>query len=407
MKKIAALVLILFIVPIISAVELDMKSEFKQGETFMARVSGNFLDLILEENIFFYREHVRTPMIFDVQEIEDEFYIYAQLLDKAENNYSIVIKNARYMDGGKISEQEIRGNFSIIPEQADFSISPGFVFTEDDFFIEVQNLQDYKISIQSKTSSEDSGFLNSLFGSDGENLVDLKSGEIKKINFELGNITQSALKIIELSTENLKYEIPIYVFVENKSGEELKSFRFEPSNLNISMATNSSSTRIIYLRNTGEQTLENISLSVSDSLSEYLSLSINEIETLEKNSSIKIEFSLSSDWDEKKIQGQITAKENGNFYSYSSVFLNFIKDYIPEDEEEPVTSDTCAELGGEICEDNEECDEEINAQDGVCCLGNCEEIKKSSTGKIIGWIIIIGIIGFLVWFFKQRYKGVK
>ena len=44
--------------------------------------------------------------------------------------------------------------------------------------------------------------------------------------------------------------------------------------------------------------------------------------------------------------------------------------------------------------------------DGKCCLGNCIKVKKSQTGKIIGWLIIIVIVIFLIWF-KIKYKTTK
>ncbi len=40
-------------------------------------------------------------------------------------------------------------------------------------------------------------------------------------------------------------------------------------------------------------------------------------------------------------------------------------------------------------------------------IGTCEEIKESSLGKIIGWLIVIGVLGFGVWFYLKKYKKVK
>jgi hypothetical protein len=146
-KKSLLILVILFLLPIISAVEFDMKTEFDQGETLLARVSGNFLEPILKENIFFYRGHVRIPIDYGVAKINDEFYIYALLSGKTQNNYSIEIKDVMYMKGAEISEEDIIKEFSITNNIADFSVAPGFIVTKEDFFIEVQNLQDRKINI--------------------------------------------------------------------------------------------------------------------------------------------------------------------------------------------------------------------------------------------------------------------
>ena len=90
--------------------------------------------------------------------------------------------------------------------------------------------------------------------------------------------------------------------------------------------------------------------------------------------------------------------------------MKFIKDYIPLDGEEEIITitKTCEEMNGVICKEGEECDGESEyAKDRKCCLGTCEEIKESSTGKFIGWILIFAVIVFLIWFFKAKYKKAK
>ncbi len=62
MKKIFFIILLILILPAISAIEFDMKAEFAQGETLMAKVSGNFIEPIINENIFLYRGHIRVPL---------------------------------------------------------------------------------------------------------------------------------------------------------------------------------------------------------------------------------------------------------------------------------------------------------------------------------------------------------
>lgn len=394
-KKSLFILTILFLLQIISAVEFDMKTQFDQGETLLAKISGNFLKPILKDNVFFYRGHVRIPMDYDVTKINDEFYIYALLSDKTENNYSIVIKDVKYMKGAEISEEEISKDFSITTNTADFSVNPGFIVTKEDFFIEVQNLQDKKINITIK---------------DEDISITLKSGEIKKINFELNDLEKSVFKTVELSSENLKYEIPFYLFSDKEEPvKEEKMFKFEPSELEISMSTDSEAKRIIYLYNTGEETLENLSIFVSDSLIPYVLFSLEEFEELEPDSNVKLELYFYSDSEEKIIEGKMTVNQE-NLYAYSYITLNFIKDYIPlENESEPVaTTQTCEEMGGVICTKEQNCSQElIYAKDDICCLGSCEEIEPSSTGKIVGWTIIGVVIIFLIWFFKRKYRGAK
>jgi len=324
-KTILLFISLLLILPIISAVEFDMKTELSQGETLMAKVSGNFVEPVLKENIFFYRRHMSTSIIPSISRIDDEYYIYAQLpIEKIPDNYSLVIKNVRYMKGSTISEENLVKNFTITEETADFSIDPGFIITEKDFYIEVQNLQDYEITINIDTNETAGigGFFTVLSGitEDEEDSVTLRSGEIKKINFELGNVT--TFKMVGLSTENLTYEIPIYAFV-------------------------------------------------------------SEVEEIEE------EINISEEQNQTITEEETTTEDNESIIQVAS-------------------TKTCEELNGTICKKNEKCDGKSEyARDAKCCLGTCKEIQKSSTGKIIGWSIVIVILVFLIWFFKKKYRGAK
>lgn len=414
MKNNLLIVFTLFlIIPFATSIEIDVKTNFSQGETFVAKISGNFYEAISKENIVFKRGHVRTSIIPFVSEINNDFYIYAQLIDKEPNNYSVVIENVKYIQGNKIIEEDLEKNFSINEGFADFSVSPGFVEVDEDFFIEVKNLQDNEIIVNLNTLNESSnseGFLESLFGgqetSSGSQVI-LSPGETKKINFEIEDFQE--LSLIELSTENLGYEIIVYAFPRDEEEKE-KNFRFEPSQFDISMSTNSDTLKIIYLRNIGGEKIEDISLRLSDSLIPYVNFSVDEIDELEENSSQRVTVFIYSDEEEQNVEGQITAVSNET-YAYVSVFLNFLEDFIPVDSEGNEVEfipETCSDLNGQICGDNQQCNGNINyTTDGVCCIGACSEVQESSTGKIIGWTIIIVILLLLAWFYFRRYKGVS
>ena len=231
MKKtiLISLAFLILILPIILAVEVDMKTEFVQGETLLAEISGNFLEYLEKENIFFYREHVKIPLEYDLAKIDNKYYVYAQLGDKEPNNYSLRIENTRYMQGVNIIEEDIIKDFVITNDLADFKVNPGFIIADKPFTIEVQNLRDFKIEIdisENKTATA-GGFFESLFSlRTFEPDIELFSGEIKNLEFDLGN--ETSFDFIELKTENITYKIPVYIFViktieteeQNKSEEE-------------------------------------------------------------------------------------------------------------------------------------------------------------------------------------------
>jgi len=217
MKKLIIILTILFFLPTILAANITMKSEFDSQETLIAKLSGEFLQPVLDENVFFYRGHVRVPMDYDIAKIQDDFYIYAILPQiQTKKNYSLRIENVRYIQDGKSTDDEIKKDFSILNQTAEFNVKPGFVVASDDFSIEVKNLKDYEIEIKSET--EKSGIFSSLFGS-GKQTTTLESGKTEKINFELKDF-DSGLQTIKLSTDNSNYEIPVYIYVSEQKDKE-------------------------------------------------------------------------------------------------------------------------------------------------------------------------------------------
>src|SRR3989339_662967 len=346
-KMVISLILALILLPNILGVSFEMNEEFKQGETLIAKISGNFLTPILKENINFYRGHTRVAVNYDLTKIDD------------------IVKN-----------------FTVTEDIADFSITPGFIIATDTFEVTLQNLLDAPSTINikiEKTQEETSqGFFASLFGTTTETQdysISLKSGEIRRVKFNVNNITASALHTITFSSTNLKYELPVYVYATNKTTasneNQITRFGIEPIIMEISMTTNSNKTYVFYFRNTGNTTIKNITLSLSDSLKPYALFSNESIEEVEKNSSYKFYVNFSSKDNEEIINGSIRARivnETGNTYAYSEILLKIVKDYIPLDNEtnesidEPIilpTSKTCAELEGIICKADEECNVEI------------------------------------------------
>src|SRR3989338_3216449 len=115
MKKSLAFLLfsILFLSSIISAVEFQGKTEFQKGETFLAKISGNFFEPISENDIIFLRGHTRISISPFVERIDGDYYVYAQLFGKGSGNYSLVIENAKISEFGRVIEQDLERNFTI------------------------------------------------------------------------------------------------------------------------------------------------------------------------------------------------------------------------------------------------------------------------------------------------------
>ncbi|VVB83685.1 Uncharacterised protein [uncultured archaeon] len=406
MKKEVILVLMLFclVFPFVSAVEFDLNQNFSQGETLVEKVSGNFLSPLTKNNIFFYEGHVRIPMEYGVLGINGDYYIYALLSGKSEGDYSVSIENAQYMKGAEILSDKIIKNFTITNETADFFVSPGVMISAGDFFLELQNTGDNQVTISINTEANNSGIRKVEASA---NSVQLKSGEIKKIYFKVG-IGKPELKTIELKTEKTIYEIPVYISSELE-GILQPTFSFEPSSVTYSFPTNSIIKETIYLYNTGEKEINNINISLDDSLISLVNLSVTKITSLKPDSKVSIELTFFSKNETTEL-GNLKAKSE-DAIAYSSISLKLMNNYtLSPNETIQSSAKTCTELLGSVCNiSTEKCSQEpVYATDNLCCMGTCDKIQKSgSSAKVIGILLFILVVAGGAWFYFKKYKKAK
>ncbi len=415
MKK--SIIFILFfallILPIISAVQIDMKSNFSQDETLIAQVSGNFLENIQQQNVLLYMGHVRVSFIPYVMKIEDKFYIYGQLFGKSGGNYSVIIRDASYFESGETKTADIVKNFTILNNTSDFSIEPGFLETTGNFSISAQNFIDTALTVTSfiknSTAAESTGFFGSLFGgssSEKKTETQISAGQAKVISFSPGNSYNNHLIYAVLETDNTHYEVPVFVSGNIITSEIKPALSFQPDKRNISLATNSSTFIYLNLYNSGGENITNISLSVSNRIKPYVFIP-NQTFSLDINSSTQIRANISSGVLDGIFEGQIIAASE-NLTSDFILTLNFSKSYIPV--QGASLFQTCAELGGQFCNGNQTCaGTGKDAEDGAgCCVGECKAVANSNAGKILGWllaaIIVLLVIIFFVWRFIKAKK---
>ena len=417
-------VFFLLFLPLVFSIQIDTDSELNRGETLVVKLSGEFYKPILENNVYFYRNtYTAVPLDFELLKIEGDYYISASTLTKTPGNYSLVVKNSEYsVAGGQKSSDDIQINFTILENFAEFSAKPGIQIlanSQDLFYLEIQNLKDNQIIVSANTNpskqEEQTGFFESLFGSnkdEGLTQFVFKANEKKQIELEFENLTEIGLRTIKLSSENFTQNVFIYVLsAEEKL--EIEKIYFEQKFFNISLATNSKTERILYLKNSGTKDFENVTLIIPDSLKEYISVSPEFFEFFENNETQKIILNISSKSNSETISGAIKAKTSDNVFAYADVSLEIIDGFVPEngvvnESELPIITKMCEELNGSFCSKSQKCSgEQVTAQNGVCCLAKCAEKKKSSAGKIIGWGIVIILVALYVWFYLNKYKKTK
>jgi hypothetical protein len=399
----------LFLISGISAIEIDMNSEFSQGETLIAKVSGNFVNSLQKENILFYKEHERVSFEYSLIKIDYDYYLYALLSDKPEGNYSVSLENIKYALGGVILDDDVKKNFSITEEKADFFITPGVIDSSKSFSITIQNLKDSSLDVDVSTSNFSSAFYISDYGTKELSLI-LRAGESKKIDFVLGEVTTSFNNII-FSSENTNYDVPTRISNTASEGETIfpieeqnKGVKFFNSNVSLFIPTNSLHVEKIILSNVGDSEIQKVSLSLSDELAYYSVLSNDEIKNLKPNSNESFELSFFSE-ENAEVEGYVYADFEEEQISLF-VSLSFLTN--PSDAKTPATK-TCAEFEGVICDtETKKCEGKLEpASDGWCCVGTCSEIKKSNTGRIIAVILILFLIGGITWFYFKKYKKSK
>lgn len=403
MKKLPTILFILLLIfPIISAVEINMPDEFSQGETLFATIQGNFIDPISKSNVYFYRGHVRIALDYDIQKIQDKYYLYAQLENKLPDNYSISIKEVRYYNGSQISYDDITKNFEINSDTADFSVDPGFIITEGNFELELKNLQSSGITVNIQTE-------------ESENSETLLLGQTKNIEINLENINETTITIITLNTDNLEYNVPAYIIVSSESetecgnniietgeqcdGENLNSetcATFLGGNwegelfCNSDCSFNSSScseTNETSENETAEDCLINWNCKEGEKCINRKCVKVTDDET-ENQTEEKEEEEIEEDY-------EIIVEDDGD--------LIVIKD--GEVIDEPASLKNCAELEGDVCSSSQICEgESVYAKDNVCCIGNCVKQEETNNQKLIGWLIIV-FIGFLFILLLRKFKS--
>ncbi len=399
--------------PLLSAIEFNMSDSFGREGVLFAKLSGQFVQPPLRENIFLYRGHVRTAVDAQVSKIDDDYYIYAPLAGKDPKNYSLVIEEIAYMKGSQKITEDLTKNFTITEEYVSFLPNPGFIVTKDAFKISLENLLDQSINVNMviTTLNGDKGGI-ATYSEDVNHEFSIKPGK-EDISFGLDYLPGPTSKIMSFSYGNLTYEIPISLYVDEQS-QQSQTFAVEiqPSELEITIPTYNNLTKLIYIYNTGTGTLNDVQLKISDSLKPYVTLSEDRFGEILPNSNANLDMKIVSGGT-NSIGGKLEVITDEGLYNEIRVSIRFKEGYELSPEEtgpELTTEENCesSSIGGVICLTDEECNgEEIYSKNGLCCIGSCKKQPTGTTWKVLGWIVLVALILVGVWFYFKKYKGLK
>ncbi len=197
-----------------------MNLEYKRGETIIASVQGDFLSQLTKNNIYFYRGSVQTSFDYSVGRIGEIYYIYIQT-EKNPDDYSIEIKNIKYIQGGKVKQDTISKDFKINSEPATISINPGFIITDSNFYFDVKSLSESNLNVnlqQQVLSGNNQGSLifTTMISYENIDFFELYPNSQRRINVLIDNLYETTIRNIRISSGNVVYNIPSYIIIKGQ-----------------------------------------------------------------------------------------------------------------------------------------------------------------------------------------------
>ncbi len=388
--------------PNILTLDIQLQDNYQPASTFLATLEGNILEPIDASQISFYRRHIQVPFLYNIAKIKGIYYIYAILPDK-EQNYSIKIKDVNYRDSQGIHEKDLTANFTVLGEKAEFSINPGFIITDKDFFISVQNNLDNSIEIKSI-------FLNQT------KLKTISAASSEKINFEIND--EKGLEYLTISSGATSYEIPIYLlgaigedpeedYEINETIIEKKELIFIPAGIVATLNLDEELSFSADLFNPTQDDLVDIIFIYPKKFDSLITIIPQKIDIIEAGDSLEMNFTFLSEEQGEFAELILALSEDKEVGSFSTSFL--VKENVTASSSIIEEPKYCSDVGGTICELGEKCSVPIKIfLDGACCPkeGKCEKQSepKSKSKWLIFFILILAIIVVLYFILIQMKK---
>ena len=383
---------ILLLSGFVSAISTDLKANYDRGETIIAEIKGNILEPITKEQVDFIRGHVSVPFDYDLKKLGEKYFLWASAPTN-ENNYTLVIKDIVTTENGKTTKINFEQNFSVAGNFSDYNIKPGFIFTREDFSVDIYFNEDSENKINAGFPSRE---------------IILKPGK-NTIEFSIEEANETGLYMIEIG----KYAFPAYIFVEEVNGRQIGKkpmLRFEPERIASIMLIGEKSAYPFQIVNFGDWDVGDIEIDYDENIFsiDRETIGLKAKEGIELNASFIGDIS-----EEMKIKGIsriITARAGGYAFELP-VVINFTEKQ--EEAKTPYLNNYtrlsyCSELKGKVCVAEENCTGETKTSlDGACCIGACAK-KEIESGNYswIGWLIA-GIVLLVIIYAYLRYKKAK
>ncbi len=413
MKKGVLFLFAIFLLASVSALSITLPENVNQGSTIIVTLQGNILNPIAKSDVGFFEGHVQIPLDYDIEKIEDTYYIYA-LVPYSEKLYTLKINDVYFKENNAFKTADLEANFSSSNLTADFNVNPGFIITrENSFQLDLYNNLNSNLDIT-----------YTLGNTEGSKTIPLQ--ETSKLNIDTSKIKGTSLNHLIISSQNTQYDISVYVirnqtFIQvekNDSNNSIIEF-LEGPNLQFSIDKIDETLKIgegyeypLVLENQGDEDSGEITLKVSDELIDFVSLEISSIENLPPNAKQEIKFSIFT---------KIPINLEGGILAESSKSSDELKIVLfAEENVEPVSSikskSLCKDLNGTICLLSQTCSgKSVPSSDNIFCCTNgvCQNPGNQTTGEgnnsntvsiIIVVVALLIILGLIFWRLKKTRK---
>jgi len=388
-KEFAILGLIFILMPFVLGVEINLVKESYSGwETLQADITGNFISLEKENVLIYENGSAHSEAVLSGLIKRGDVYKYYAILPEREGNFSLRIEGVQYIKSGKLVDDVVSKDFTIVKGGVVLSVNPGFVITDKDF----------SVRVVSYNGNQD---ISATFSGNGQteslHLVDSVEDKIK---FSIEGVLDS-----ESNIEIGSYNIPVYLIKKQNEIVVNESYiEIVPLDLRGSLDVGEEYTFEIMIENSGET---NISLIVLSSDLDVL-IEPNKIEFIEVGEKKIVNVTLVKIGESGEVFGEIVAEFDGKILSIPISFeIEEGKEVVVKVKNETIPGKKdlyCEDLGGVVCLDNDECDEDtVPALDGPCCLGECVE-ESDFNWWIIGLLILVLVAGIILVYYKKIKK---
>ena len=393
-RSLVLILCVLISLQFVFAEQIIMENSYQQSETITITLVGEFITPITQENVYFYRNNTRLPLLYDVIQIQDTYFIYA-IAPESSGKYRLEIPEIDQKKGKQIITSDIQKNFTVTNFSADFNIYPGAAITKNETLFTLENLQESTLTITIETPQD-------------TNEITLRPYSSEKVKIFL-NEPENQLSNITFSSDTTEYTIPIFLLKNSSTptNEDIENtLRFYPNSLDLTLKEDTSQFWIVYLSNKQNKSLDNISLDVSDSLSDFIDISDERLELL-PDETMKIR--LIGYAEERGVHsGFISVKYNDEEIILPITLEVISQSGTSEEKYEGKTPTLCEEIRTKTCLSNQTCVGKVQtlANGKICCLGYCEvpETQETqSSNRWIGWFLLLIVVLAAGWAAKRQW----